>query len=153
MKLAYATTFDSLDIINWSGTPFYMADAFTRQGIQIERIGNLKRRLAPNFKFKQFWKKIACGQRDSPRFNIVAAKYYSEQVANKLAQLEVQAIISPLINPIAYLESKHPIVLWTDALYANLIGFYPVFNNHSAASIKQGNTITHECLARCKLAI
>jgi glycosyltransferase involved in cell wall biosynthesis len=153
MKLAYATTFDSNDVINWSGTPFHMANAFIQESIQIERIGDLERRLQPYFKAKQFWKKITCGQRESPRFNITAAKHYSAQVAQRLSTMDVQAIISPLINPIAYLETKQPTILWTDALYASLVGFYPVFNNHSATSIAQGNTITQECLARCKLAI
>lgn len=153
MKIAYTTTFDSRDVHNWSGTPFYMANAFEHDGNVVERIGNLKRRLPANFKIKQLWKKHICGQRESPRFNTVAAQYYSEQVANQLQHINADVIISPLINPIAYLESKKPIVLWTDAMYANLVGFYPAFANHSAASIAQGNAISSECLRRCTLAI
>lgn len=153
MKIAFTTTFDSRDIHNWSGTPFYIANAFEQGGDSVERIGNLARRLPFYFKLKQYWKKFLCGQRESPRFNIVAAQYYSEQVANQLNQMDIDAIISPRINPIAYLNSKKPIILWTDALYANLVGFYPGFANHSIASVIQGNTITEECLSRCKLAI
>jgi glycosyltransferase involved in cell wall biosynthesis len=153
MKLAYATTFDSADVNNWSGTPFYMTNGFAAQDVEIERIGNLARRLPRNFKIIQAWKKFACNQRESPRFNIVAAKYYSEQVAKKLAQSKAQAIVSPLINPIAYLDARQPAVLWTDALYSSLVGFYPVFSNHSTSSIEQGNAITQACLDRCKLAI
>jgi glycosyltransferase involved in cell wall biosynthesis len=44
-------------------------------------------------------------------------------------------------------------VIWTDALYSSLIGFYPAFSNHSASSIAQGNKITAECLDRAKLII
>jgi glycosyltransferase involved in cell wall biosynthesis len=153
MKLAYATTFDSRDILNWSGTPFHMANAFAESGVDIEYIGSLKRKLPPGFKLKQFWKKIACGQRESPRFNVVAAQYYSEQVAKRLLQMDAQAVISPLINPIAYLECKQPVVLWTDAVYAGLLGFYPVFSNHSAASIENGNKVTSACLEHARLAI
>ncbi len=153
MKLGFVTTFDSTDISNWSGTPFYMANAFSEQGIDIERIGNLKRQLPPYFKLKQFWKKITCGQRESPRFNTFVAKHYSQQVAKKLEKLDVDAIISPLINPITYLDSQKPIILWTDALYAGLLGFYTSFSNHSANSIQQGNIITQECLSRCTFAI
>jgi glycosyltransferase involved in cell wall biosynthesis len=153
MKLAFATTFDARDVSNWSGTPFYMANAFTKMAVDIELIGNLSRRLPANFKLKQFWKNLACGQRESPRFNRVAANYYSQQLADKLQRLNVDAIIAPQINPIAYLDSKQPCVLWTDALYASLLGFYPGFSRHSASSIKQGNIITKECLARCRLAI
>jgi glycosyltransferase involved in cell wall biosynthesis len=153
MKYAFATTFDSRDVSNWSGTPFYMSKAFESSGVAIEHVGNLKRKVPAFFKLKQVWKKLASDQRESPRFNITAAKHYSEQAAAKLRSLNVDAIIAPQIHPICYLESNKPIVLWTDGLYASLIGFYPGFSSHSASSIKQGNIITQECLARCSLAI
>lgn len=153
MKLAYATTFDGRDVSNWSGTPHYMSQAFAQDGSEVNYIGSLKRRLPPTFKVKQFWKKLACGQRESPRFNITAAKYYSEQVAQQLKQIDAQAIIAPQINPVAYLDCQQPLVLWTDALYASLLGFYPAFTNHSASSIEQGNKIISACLERTSLAI
>lgn len=153
MKFAFATTFNANDIGKWSGTPFYMANAFEQAGVTIARIDNLFRRLPAHFKLIQLWKKMACGQRESPRFNKVAAQHYSLQVAKKLETLAVNAIIAPQINPVAYLNCKPPLVLWTDSLYASLIGFYPGFSNHSANSIAQGNLITRECLTRCRLAI
>lgn len=152
MKVAYATTFDGREVGNWSGTPHYMSQALQAAGLEVNHIGDLKRKLPPGFKLKQFWKKL-CGQRESPRFNITAAKHYSSQVANQLQGSNVQAIIAPQINPVAYLDVKQPIVIWTDALYASLIGFYPAFSNHSAASIRQGNLITNACLERAKLVI
>lgn len=153
MKLAFATTFDARDVANWSGTPFYMSKAFEQSGNTIEHIGNLKRKTPTFFKIKQAWKKLTCDQRESPRFNVYAAKHYSQQAEMKLQNLQVDAIIAPQINPVCYLETDKPIILWTDGLYASLIGFYPGFSNHSASSIKQGNIITQECLSRCSLAI
>lgn len=153
MKIAFTTTFDSRDVGNWSGTPYHMAKGFQQDGAEIEHIGGLKRKLPPFFKLKQFWKNLAAGQRESPRFNTTAAKYYSEQVAEILKKSNANVVISPLINPIAYLDCKQPLVLWTDALYASLLGFYPGFSSHSASSIEQGNIITRECLSRCSLAI
>lgn len=153
MRIAYTTTFDAKDLHNWSGTPFYMSNALEAEGMQVNYIGNLQRKLAPFFKTKQFLKKYLAGQRESPRFNLVAAQHYSQQAALSLASLKVDAIISPQINPIAYLETSKPIILWTDAVYAALIGFYPAFANHSAQSIAQGNEITRECLSRCRLAV
>jgi glycosyltransferase involved in cell wall biosynthesis len=153
MKIAMATTFDATDIHNWSGTPFHMAQAFEQNDTAIEYIGSLKRKLPPYFKLKQFWQKFACGQRESPRFNITAAQFYSEQVAQKLAASNATAVIAPQINPIAYLKCSQKIVLWTDAVYSSLLGFYPVFSNHSASSILQGNAITAACLEHVDLAI
>jgi glycosyltransferase involved in cell wall biosynthesis len=153
MKFAFATTFDGRNISKWSGTPFHMASAFEKEGINIEYIGQLKRYLPFDFKLKRLWKQFTCGQRESPRFNIIAAKYYSEQVSKKLLSLDVDAIIAPQINPVAFLETKKPLVLWTDGLYASLVSFYPGFSSHSASTIEQGNIITRECLSRCRLAL
>lgn len=153
MRIAYASTFDSQDVHSWSGTPFHMSHALAAQGNEMTYIGSLKRKLPPFFKLKQAYKHYLCGQRESPRFNVTAAKYYSEQAAKKLSSLSVDAVVSPLINPIAYLDCKQPIILWTDALYASLLGFYPPFSYHSSSSILQGNEITNACLSRCSLAI
>lgn len=153
MRIAYTTTFDTRDVHNWSGTPFYMSKAFTENGLNVEYIGSLKRRLPPFFKVKQVWNKYLLGQRESPRFNIFAAKNFSSQVATHLSRVKPDVVLSPLVNPIAYLKCKQPIVLWTDALYAALIGFYSPFSAHSSRSVAQGNIVTAECLSRCKLAI
>lgn len=153
MRIAYTTTFDANDVHNWSGTPYYMSHALKNANTDISYIGNLKRETEPFFKLKQTWNKFVCNQRISPRFNEYVAKHYSEQVAKQLANQSVDAIVSPLINPIAYLDSDKPIVLWTDALYGALVGFYQPFNHHSASTIQQGNTITQNCLSRASLAI
>lgn len=153
MKIAFATTFDSRDVAKWSGTPFHMVNAFKNQQIEVEYVGNLKHRKPLFFKLKQTWKKLTSGQRESPRFNIYAAKQFSKQAEQQLKHLKIDAIVAPQIHPICYLESKKPIALWTDGLYSSLVGFYPGFSSHSATSIEQGNLITQACLSRCSLAI
>lgn len=153
MRIAFTTTFDARDVHNWSGTPYHMSHALANSGMSIDYIGSLSRKLPPFFKAKQIFKKYICDTRESPRFNTTAAKHYSEQVAAQLLRLNVDAVISPLINPIAYLDCKQPIILWTDALYAALLGFYPPFAWHSAETIAQGNQITTECLSRCAYAV
>lgn len=153
MRIAYTTTFDANDVHNWSGTPYHMSQALAASDMQVDYIGSLKRELPPFFKMKQVWQKYLSAQRESPRFNVHAAKSYSAQVAKQLQSMSAQAVISPLINPIAYLDCKQPIILWTDALYAALVGFYAPFASHSSNTIAQGNEMTQACLARCQLAI
>jgi len=153
MRIAYATTFDARDVHNWSGTPFHMSRALAATGMPVSYIGSLKRQLPRFFKIKQLWNQYIAGMRESPRFNTTVARHYSQQVAALLQNSQADIVVSPLINPIAYLDCRQPIVLWTDAVYAALLGFYPPFAYHSASSVAQGNTITQECLARCDLAI
>lgn len=153
MKIAYTTTFDSQDVHNWSGTPYHMSEALTQAGMDVHPIGQLSRELPRFFKWKQHYHQIVCHQRLSPRFNITAAKHYSKQVSDRLKNIEVDAIVSPLINPIAYLDTDKPLILWTDAVYASLLGFYPPFAYHSAKTIHEGNAITKACLDRVTYAV
>lgn len=152
MKIAYATTFDARDVHHWSGTPFYMAQHLSHAGHSLEYIGGLERKLPKGFKFKQFLSKWINNSRESPRFNRFAAQAYSQQAAKRLA-LDADVVLAPQVNPIAYLDCQQPIILWTDAVYSSLVGFYPAFNHHSFQTIIQGNEITQACLARTRLAI
>lgn len=153
MRIAYTTTFDARDVHNWSGTPYHMSQALTQSGMEIEYIGSLARKVAPFSALRKFWYHSICNQRDSKRFNVYTAQKYSEQVAQQLQGKNIDAVISPLFNPIAYLECKQPIVLWTDAVYSSLVGFYPPFAYHNVRSIHDGNALTSACLSRCSLAI
>jgi glycosyltransferase involved in cell wall biosynthesis len=152
MKIAFTTVFDSKDVQNWSGTPFYMSNAF-EQVADVEYISNLKNKTPLAYKFKKSLKRIFTGKRESLRFNFKVAENYSKQVAKRLANSDCDAIISPLINPITHLDSPKPIVLWTDALNASLLGFYPSSDSITSRFIEDANALTRECIARSRLLI
>lgn len=153
MRLAYTTTFDSRDVHEWSGTPYHMSRALAEAGIDIEYVGPLERKLPPYSRLRKLWYRYVCNQRETRRFNTVTATHYSQQLAKRLQHMNVDAVISPLFNPISYLDCKQPIVLWTDAVYAGLLGFYAPFAYHTARSVQEGNAMTASCLSRCSLAI
>lgn len=153
MNIAYVTTYDAQDLRQWSGTPYFMSQHFERAAVTVDYIGSLITQLPPAFRLARAWKRIVHGQKESARFNIAANKYYAHQVSQRLKNSSAQAIVAPQVNPIAYLDCQQPLVLWTDALYAGLLGFYPPSNNLSAISVQQGNEVTAECLSRCRLAI
>jgi glycosyltransferase involved in cell wall biosynthesis len=150
MRIAYATTFNARDVHQWSGTPYHMSQALEAAALNLHYVGPLQRQLPRFFKLKQIIKKYAMQQRESPRFNIHVAQHYSQQVAQQLKNISYDAVLAPLINPIAYLDTVKPIYLWTDAVYAALLGFYAPFSTHSFNTIQQGNAITQACLERCK---
>lgn len=153
MRIAYTTTLDARDVHSWSGTPYYMSKGLADDGMAVTHIGPLTRKLPPFYKLTRAWKKYVRGQEESTRYNLFAAKKYSAQVAQQLKTVSADAIMSPLVNPIAYLDCIQPIILWTDALHASLLGFYSNFSKREAPPSQQGNAITSACLSRCRLAI
>jgi glycosyltransferase involved in cell wall biosynthesis len=152
MKLAFVNTADIRDVRKYSGTPFYMAKGFEEHGVEFSPITHLKNQLPWQFKVKRMLGKLS-GLQESSRFNINAAQNYAQQVDKQLQHLPVQAVLAHIANPIAYLNSEKPIVLWTDALYAGLLGFIDNFSAHSLATVEHGNALTQAALSRVKLAI
>lgn len=153
MKLAFTSKFDAYNVHKRSGTPFYMTKAFEESGVELNYICPLKTYLPPGFKIKRLFKKITGGQYESARTNLYTVKKYSEQVDKRLKSLDVQAVIAHIMDPLAYVENKIPKIVWTDATYASLLGFYPELSHHSALATEEINIMTREFFSRCALAI
>jgi len=153
MKLAFVSTFDAKNVHKRSGTPFHMTQALEHAGVDFDYIHSLKTVLPLQFKLKRIWTRMTSVQRDSSRWNIAAAKNYARQVKQQLKGKNVQGVMTHILNTTAYLDYDKPLILWTDAIYSNLLGFVPGFSRDSAATIHHANEITSEFLERCKLAI
>ncbi len=153
MKLAFVSNFNALDIHKRSGTPFHMAKAFESQGVEIHYIGSLKTHVPFGFKIKNLWKKLIGAKQESSRNNTYAMQHYAKQVDEQLSHIKVDAILAHISNPIAYIKSKTPIILWTDGLYAGMLGFVTHFSKDPQTTIQQANEGTSAALSHCKLAL
>jgi len=153
MKLTYVTTHDATDIRKWSGIVYYMPRSLQKQGILVDYIDSLKEKNEVFFKIKSllyraFFKKNYFRHREP-----FVLKNYAQQVANQLTKLTPDLVFSEGTAPIAYLECEQPVVFWTDATFAGMIGFYPGFSNLCQETIEDGNKMEKLALEKCKLAI
>ncbi|MEO8341045.1 MAG: glycosyltransferase family 4 protein [Nitrospirota bacterium] len=155
MKIAYVTTYESSDIHAWSGLGIYILRALQDAGFQTECIGNLgkgnnwaqlsrlKRNYYTSVRSRQYLEDREPG----------ILKWYAAQVKKRLASVHHDIVFSPGTIPIAYLQTKKPIVFWADATFAGMIDFYPGFSNLCAETIKNGNKMEQLALSKCRLAI
>ncbi|MFE1747588.1 glycosyltransferase family 4 protein [Coleofasciculus sp. H7-2] len=81
-----------------------------------------------------------------------ASKNYAKQISRRLLNSNPDVIVSPNINLIAYLESKQPIVLWTDSLFSGIMNSFPD-GVPCRESIKNLNTMDVLALKKCELVI
>jgi glycosyltransferase involved in cell wall biosynthesis len=153
MKIAYVTTFDSLDIHAWSGLPTNILKAFQNCGFQTEIIGNLRDKYPFLWKIKKaLYAKILFKTYFKDR-EPTLLKHYATQVETALATMHCDVVFSPGTIPIAYLRTEKPIVIWADATFAGMIDFYPDFSNLCAETIKNGNKMEQLALSKCRIAI
>lgn len=153
MKIAYVTIYDASDVHHWSGLGYYMANALISAGIELEYIGNLDEEHSLPSKVKARVYRHLSSKRYLRNREPHLLKAYAKQVGNAIRNSRADIVFSPGSIPIAYLETDKPIVYWTDATFAGMVGFYSEFSNLCKESIRNGNRMEQEALSRCSYAI
>jgi glycosyltransferase involved in cell wall biosynthesis len=153
MKLAYVTAYDASDRSKWSSIGYYIARALDQQAQTLAYIGPLRIRKRWYFwAKKQMYARVRKLNYLSDREPSVV-RSLAQQASQRLAELDVDVVFSPGTLPIAYLESKQPIVFWTDSAFAGMIDFYPEFTNLCAETLGAGSELEAAALERAALAI
>jgi glycosyltransferase involved in cell wall biosynthesis len=155
MKIAYISPYNAKDIKYWSGLGYYIAKSLENQSFSIEYLGPLKKNyllIIPAI-FKYYFYSLLFKKRYFRHLEPFLLKYYAHQVSKKLQNSDADIIFSPSEQSTAYLESDKPIVFWTDATFAGLLDFYPLYCNLCKETIVNGEKIQRAALERCRLAI
>lgn len=162
MKVAYVTTYD---IFNRNSLPAksllglweagqHISKNLTDISTSVDYIGplNKKKSLLTRAKWS-FYRHVY--KKDYYRWaEPLIVKDYAKQVTQKLLHSDSDIVLCPEnVIPIAYLQCKQPIVLWTDSTLSSLINFYPYMSNLCKETIKNVGVIEATALNRCSLAI
>jgi glycosyltransferase involved in cell wall biosynthesis len=155
MKIAYVTNFDARTLSNkWSGTGYYIAQSLQKQSIPLDYIGPLEDRLALQFVSKLKSRYYKCfGENYIKYIEPLISKNYARQIYKNLNSIKADVVFSAGSDSIAYLECNQPIVFWADATFANIIDFYPMYNNLCKESLQNAHLIQSISLKKSQLAI
>ncbi|MFB2879948.1 glycosyltransferase family 4 protein [Floridanema aerugineum] len=137
MVLAYVTSYEVFDSSGWRkdllgirGAGQFLAKYLENQSIPISYIGPLKQnhKLVDRAKSKLY--KLVLNKFYHCWSVPSITKDYALQVSQKLSNSNARLVLCPEnAQPVAYLECKQPIVIWTDAPQTALIDWYSVFSN------------------------
>lgn len=151
MKISFITTYDALDVHNWSGIAYYFSKSLEKDDVKLDYVGNLQSKESMLFQGKGLFYKfrgLKYLQDRDPSFG----KYYAAQVSKRISSYS-DVVLSPGTIPIAYLHNRNPKVFYTDATFAGMLGFYDTFSNLCAESIKFGHELEQRALSSSSLAI
>jgi glycosyltransferase involved in cell wall biosynthesis len=152
MKISYVTTYDALDIHNWSGLGYSIGKMLVDQNAEIDYIGNLQTQVNLTLKLKRRAYQLFSKKGFDISREPIIAKQYAKQVQMRL-NTNSDVVFSPGSIPIALLESKKPKVFYTDATFAGMLGFYDSFSNLCSETIKHGNYLEKVALETSNLII
>ncbi|AFY40740.1 glycosyltransferase family 4 protein [Nostoc sp. PCC 7107] len=161
MKIAYVTVNDIYNQNSWSkdvqgvcAAGYHISKHLIDESVEIDYLGPLSKNFTAFTKLKwTFYHYIS--KKDYYRWaEPLIAKDYAHQVQRKLKNLNSHIVLCPEnIVPIAYLDCKQPIVIWTDATLSSLINFYRHMDNLCQENIRNIHLMEAEALNRCKLII
>jgi glycosyltransferase involved in cell wall biosynthesis len=157
MRVAYVTTYDPADVLNWSGLGSYILRAIKRQDYDVDCMGPL-----PQYsRSRRHWlraKRIFynrllrgnLGQFSAERDHKVA-KFYAQAVMDQLKGKRYDVIVSPGSIPVAFLETDVPIAIWADATFDSLVTTYSGYMNRTKEYFEDGEKLERAAYRRAAL--
>jgi glycosyltransferase involved in cell wall biosynthesis len=160
MKLTYISERDFFDRDYGSGTDFWIPTCLKNAGIDVEviHVPISQKLLSPwqelGARCKQFFSRMSKKGYFTPGYQLSRAHHVADTLNNIIAKLDSDVILTAL-SPIsvAFVQTKQPIVFWTDYLYTACANFYPDHRFHHVDSRWDGHDVTDACLMNSKLLI
>lgn len=133
MRIAFATIYDATSLrsgfSSYNGVGYHMGRSLAGAGASVDYLGPLREPFFPFTYAKQRLIRKLVGRGYNRHREIFACRSYSRQIERKLAaRADCDVLLSGLSvgsQPIAYVETKLPIVIWTDSTLSSAVGFYP----------------------------
>ncbi len=162
-QVAYVTDFDVLNplernthhpkAVGHRGRCYYAAKSLEDQTTAVQYLCPLSRPSSLSSKVKWRFYRHLLKQNYLAWADLSISKSYAAQISSRLSAMNVDVVMAPEINSLAYLDSKLPLVLWTDTLYAGLFGGYGDFSQLCQETIDHLTTMDRLALEKCELVI
>lgn len=161
MRVGCVTTYDARDARVFGGRGYQLCRALERQMNDFAYLGPLRWPKAFTLlaKAKMQWYRLILGRPAYyPERDTILLRSYARQVSSKLDRTQVDLIISPMSlgsQPIAYLDCRQPIVIWTDATLVGAMELYPELGQEYVCreTVRDGLRNERAALENCSLAI
>lgn len=161
MHITHLTEHNLFDPDSCSGTPFWISKGLDNEDdIELYKmyISPLRQALPLleeiKFQCRRYWLRFYKSSDLARGLSLRHAEYFAQVVKSPLSHFKTDVILTSC-SPVAgaFLETKIPIVYWTDANYAGLSGFYPRFMCHDIDTMWDAHFITNACLHNAKQLI
>jgi glycosyltransferase involved in cell wall biosynthesis len=152
LKISYVANFDATDVHSWSGLGYNIAKALEKQNHLLDYIKPMEGHASFLLRAKSFFYNRLIGKDYKVNRDPSFHKHYQRELL-KLLKPDTDIVFSPGTLPIACLETAKPKVIYTDATFAGLIGFYESFLNLCDETIKQGNLLEQLAFSTSQLII
>ncbi|MFN2477043.1 MAG: glycosyltransferase family 4 protein [Chthoniobacterales bacterium] len=153
MNVAYVTTFDPTNVLNWSGSGLNVARAVNGEEVVLSAAGPLQLNEAFGAKLRRRFYRYALRQWFHPERDPHAAKDYARQVDAYVRAHNSDCVLSLGTIPIGYSGFSRPTAIWSDATFPALLNFYPGYDHVARATIRAARLSEQRAFDHCSLAL
>jgi glycosyltransferase involved in cell wall biosynthesis len=159
LRIALATFYDARGGNRFAAKMAYRLRALERQADALECLGPLRVGMhRPLQLAKWLFYRHVQGKRYLHTRNARLIASFGRQLARKLAKSDANVVLSleaPSSQPVAYLDCRQPIVIWSDATFAGTMETHPTLGRERLCKESLRDALANEraALARCRLAV
>jgi glycosyltransferase involved in cell wall biosynthesis len=151
MHVSYISSFDATDITRYSGTGYYIPAKLKEVGDEVSYVGDLCKINPLSHRTKSRLYRLS-GKKYLVERNPKVLQLWADTI-KKNVNPRADVLVSYSSQPFAKLDVKKPRVFWADAVFANMIGYYPGFSNLCEESIRDGNLMELASLQNANVAV
>jgi len=160
MNIGCVTIYNAREKKSFGGRGYYICESIKKNVDQFDYIGPLKqfKPYSVGFRGLEFYynkirKKLYTRNKDRWLF-----QYYGRNLTKLVNRLPIDIVFSPTSpgsQPIAYLETDKPVVIWTDSTFYGVLDFYPEWMHEKLSNklINDGLKNEEQALKRSDLII
>ena len=160
MHITAVSNYESFNVNSFGGRGYYMCRALAKYADSLEYVAPIgaPRLFKPFFDIKKAVYEKKIHRYYSVERDHLLMKNYARQIERSLKRIKTDVVFSPTSpgsQPVAYLNTKKPIVIWTDTTFAGFIDFHPYFRKDymSKETIRDGVENERKALGRSSLII
>lgn len=153
LTVAYVAGCAPGDVRHWSGTTHYLGKSLAEAGLPVRHLGPFHApghwwRHCQYHLYRWLFQKTYLALYDLKR-----ARALGRAATAAIEQGPAQVVLGSFGDHLAFLETRLPLVVWTDGTFLRLRDFYPDYQNLCAATRRAGEWIDRTVLERCRLAV
>ena len=125
MKIGLITRSDLNDKVYWSGIINSVYENLKKnKNIKVIKIDKLNNTLRKITAFKREYLKLFSKEKFDESYTEIVSKNFGQQIERKIRDKDIDFLLAFDSSLIAYLNTRIPIVLWTDLLYSDYYDHY-----------------------------
>lgn len=141
LRIAYVTRGRADDFSNWSGIVRHIRDGLKIAGHEVHTVDNIQVPVPLASRIWARYVRFVSGGRYAYDRDWFTSKSFAKRVDTKLKHLNVDCVVSPVLQTSAFLKTRLPVAVWDDGPFHCLREIYPQFREVAPHCIVDGDRL------------